>query len=73
MVMKHLRSFFEYTFFGVCTKLGAKMGIPTIQIRKFFIYSSFITFGSPIIAYLGLAFIMNMRQYLRRKKQLWYY
>ncbi len=57
--------------FGVCTALGEKMGIATSPIRLFFIYASFLTFGSPIIIYLSLAFIMNMRSHLRKRSTIW--
>nr|WP_317042761.1 hypothetical protein [Raineya orbicola] len=36
------------------------------HIRLFFIYATFLTMGSPIIIYLVLAFIMNIRRYLRK-------
>jgi len=69
--MKKITQFFEYKVFGVCTELGDKMGIPTFYIRSFFIYTSFLTFGSPLIIYLGLAFLMNMRKYFRRRHSIW--
>ncbi len=60
--------------FGVCAKLGDKLRIPTTSIRLFFIYTSFLTFGSPIIIYLALAFAMQTRKILRRRyNALWYY
>ena len=72
--MKRIQNFFENQAFGVCARLGEKLRIPTSSIRLFFIYSSFLTFGSPVIIYLGLAFIMNMRHHLRRRdNSLWYY
>ena len=66
--MRKLHAFFEKQAFGVCTFLGEKLGIATSSIRLFFIYSSFLTFGSPIIIYLGIAFLMNIHKHLRRKK-----
>ncbi len=60
----------EYTF-GVCARLGEKFGIATSNIRLFFIYASFITFGSPVIIYLALAFIMNLRKSLRKRSPIW--
>lgn len=70
--MKRIQSFFEDQAFGVCTRLGEKLGIATSGIRLFFIYASFLTFGSPVIIYLVLAFIMNARRYLRRRDNyLW--
>ncbi|MEQ9297524.1 MAG: PspC family transcriptional regulator [Cyclobacteriaceae bacterium] len=72
--MEVIQKYFEKQFFGVCTRLGEKMKIPTSSIRLFFIYASFLTFGSPIIVYLGLAFIMEFRKHLRRgSNSLWYY
>jgi phage shock protein C len=64
--MEKIQLFFENQAFGVCTKLGEKMRISTCSIRLFFIYASFLTFGSPVIVYLSLAFIMNIRKHLRR-------
>lgn len=68
------QSLVEGYAFGVCTRLGEKFGIATSSIRMFFIYASFLTVGSPVIIYLSLAFIMNIRRHLRRRKNLlWYY
>jgi phage shock protein PspC (stress-responsive transcriptional regulator) len=72
-IVKRIQVFFEEHAFGVCTRLGEKLGIATSSIRLFFIYISFLTFGSPVIVYLGLAFIMNMRRHLRRRRTLWDY
>ena len=68
-----IQHFFEKRAFGVCTRLGEKLGVATSSIRLFFIYASFITFGSPIIIYLSLAFIMNMRKHLRKRSPIWDY
>lgn len=65
--MKKVQLFFEKQAFGVCTYLGDKLGLPTIRIRLFFIYASFITIGSPVIIYLTIAFLMNVRSYIRKK------
>ncbi len=64
--MKRLQHFFQDHAFGVCSALGDKLGIASSSIRIFFIYASFLTMGSPIIIYLGLAFILNMRKHLRK-------
>ncbi|MBL3657486.1 MULTISPECIES: PspC domain-containing protein [Fulvivirga] len=72
--MKKIQLFFEKYAFGVCSKLGEKLGIASSSIRLYFIYASFLTFGSPLIVYLVLAFGMNMRKHLRRKRNsVWYY
>jgi phage shock protein PspC (stress-responsive transcriptional regulator) len=76
-VMRYLTSriqeFFEGYAFGVCTRLGEKLGMATSSIRLFFIYASFFTFGSPVLVYLALAFIMNIRKHLRRRSPIWDY
>ncbi len=54
--------------FGVCTFLGERMGIAISSIRLYFIYVSFLTFGSPIIFYLIMAFWLNVRRYWRIQK-----
>jgi phage shock protein PspC (stress-responsive transcriptional regulator) len=66
--MRKLHAFLENKAFGVCTFLGEKMGIASSSIRLFFIYASFLTFGSPILIYLGIAFLMNIHKHLRRKR-----
>lgn len=71
--MKKMKYFVEGYAFGVCTRLGEKLGIATSSIRLFFIYTSFLAIGSPILIYLALAFIMNMRKHLRRRSPVWYY
>lgn len=68
-----IQHFFEGYAFGVCASLGEKLGVATSSIRLFFIYASFITFGSPVIIYLGLAFVMNMRKHLRKRNPVWDY
>ena len=64
--LKRLQHFFQEHAFGVCSRLGEKLGIASSSIRLFFIYASFLTMGSPIIIYLALAFVMNIRKHLRR-------
>lgn len=73
--MKSMINKFQYLWenyaFGVCHRLGERLGVATWSIRLFFIYASFITYGSPIILYLVLAFIMNYRKYQRKRSPIW--
>lgn len=62
--MKKVKHFIEWHVFGVCTAIGDKMGIATSTIRKYFIYISFLTMGSPVIIYLFIAFWMNIKNYI---------
>lgn len=64
--MNKLKRFFEERAFGVCAKLGDKFNFPIDSIRLFFIYSSFITMGSPVIFYVSMAMMMKIRKYLRK-------
>jgi len=68
-----IQDFFERNAFGVCTNMAEKLGVATFSIRLSFIYASFLTFGSPILIYLFLAFMMNMRKHLRRRTPIWDY
>ncbi len=71
--MKRLQTSIESNAFGVCSRLGEKLGIASSSIRLSFIYASFLAFGSPILVYLALAFIMNIRKYMRKRDPIWYY
>lgn len=72
MVSKIL-SYFEKQAFGVCSWWGEKLLLKTSRIRLFFIYLSFLTFGSPIIIYLVMAFILEHKEYfkLSKRKTVW--
>ncbi|MDQ3072531.1 MAG: PspC family transcriptional regulator [Bacteroidota bacterium] len=59
----------EKGMFGVLTPIGETMGIATSKIRLFFIYITFLTFGSPIFIYLVAAFIINIGSYIRIRKR----
>ncbi|HEU0064670.1 MAG TPA: PspC family transcriptional regulator [Flavisolibacter sp.] len=62
--MNRLKDFIEWQAFGVCSAIGEKLGIATSRIRMYFIYTSFLTMGSPIIVYMVLAFWMNIKRYI---------
>jgi phage shock protein C len=61
--------------FGVCTWLGKKMGIYNGNIRLAFIYLSFITFGSPLIIYIIMAFVLKNKRFFKpgpkRRSSVW--
>ncbi len=62
--MKRFKQFVEWQVFGVCCYIGDKMGVASATIRKYFIYMSFLTMGSPVIIYLFVAFWMNIKNYI---------
>jgi phage shock protein PspC (stress-responsive transcriptional regulator) len=67
--MNRITNFVEKKAFGVCTAIGDRLGMSISTIRLYFIYSSFFTFGSPVILYLALAFWLNIRRTIRRRRQ----
>lgn len=72
--MLDLKSFIEMNLFGVCSYLGDKLRMPSARIRLFFIYSSCITVGSPIIIYLIFAFVIKLKDYIKGKRSpVWDY
>lgn len=68
--MELLRDFLERFGFEVCSRIGQLVGIPADRIRMYFIYTSFLTFGSPILVYLILAFFKKIRFYLRAGRRM---
>ena len=72
-MIQKIQAFFQQQVFGVCEKIGKRLGIESSRIRLYFIYISFITFGSPIIVYLFLAFWLEVRDRFRlqKRKTIW--
>ena len=71
---KNILNFFERKAFGVCAWWGKKLGIESKKIRLSFIYLSFITFGSPLLIYLVMAFILDNKEYFKpgsKRKSIW--
>jgi len=67
-----IQSFFEKQAFGVCEWLGEKWGIKSSRIRLYFIYVSFLTFGSPVIIYFVLLFWLEQKDWFKsRKPTIW--
>jgi phage shock protein C len=64
--MDFFRNSIEKSVFGVCSYLGSIMGISSAKVRMYFIYTSFVALGSPILIYLVLAFWVNIANYLRK-------
>jgi phage shock protein C len=69
IMIQRIRNWFEAHAFGVCTWLGKKMGIKATTIRMYFIYLSFFTFGSPVIIYFILAFLLENKKYFKPRRK----
>lgn len=67
--MKRVKDYIEWQAFGVCSSIGEKMGIASSRIRMYFIYTSLLTLGSPVIIYLVLAFFKNLKNYIFAAKR----
>jgi phage shock protein C len=70
-MMERLKYWVEQHAFGVCTYIGEQLGIAGSRIRLYFIYTSFITMGSPVIIYLIIAFWLNLKKYIRQRYTTW--
>ena len=74
-MVKGIVAWFEQQAFGVCEWWGKKLGIKTTNIRLYFIYLSFFTFGSPIIIYFMMAFMLEHKAFFKpkvtRRKSVW--
>ncbi|MDQ1085852.1 MULTISPECIES: PspC domain-containing protein [unclassified Siphonobacter] len=64
--MNRFRYIIENQAFGVCSVIGERLGISASSIRIYFIYTSCLTMGSPLVLYLIMAFWMNFSKHLRR-------
>lgn len=67
-MIQYLLTYFERQSFGVCTYLGDKFNISISKIRLFFIYSSFLAVGFPLVMYFMAAFVLDIRNYVCRAK-----
>jgi len=73
-MIRNILAYFEKKTFGVCEWWGNKLGIKVGGIRLFFIYLSFLTFGSPLVIYLIMAFMLEHKKFFkfsRKKKSIW--
>lgn len=67
--MRSLMIFLEQRSFGVCSYLGERFGISISKIRLFFIYTSFLAAGFPIIFYLLAGIVLDVRNYIKRTRR----
>ncbi|MFN5458267.1 MAG: PspC domain-containing protein [Bacteroidota bacterium] len=75
-LIRNIISWFEERAFGVCDWLGKKLGIQSTTVRMYFIYLSFFTFGSPVIVYFVLVFLLENKRFFklsnyRKRSSVW--
>lgn len=64
--------FLEQRSFGVCTYIGQRFGISIFKIRLFFIYTTLLSVGFPIMFYLLAGVVLDIRNYIKRlRRQAW--
>lgn len=71
-MIQRILTYFEQQSFGVCTYLGERFNISISKIRLFFIYTSFLAVGFPLMFYFLAAFVLNIRNYVKRTRtRIW--
>ena len=66
--MSNFINFFEKQFFGVSAWWASKLGLKPSFVRLFFIYFSFVNFGTPLV-YLTMVFIYRVRNHFKYRKR----
>jgi phage shock protein C len=67
-MLQRIITFFERYSFGVCTYLGERFNISIAKIRLFFIYSSFLAVGFPLIFYFFAGIVLDIRNFVKRAR-----
>jgi phage shock protein C len=68
-MLQRILTFFERYSFGVCTYLGERFNISINKIRLFFIYSSFLAVGFPLVMYFFAGIVLDIRNYVKRMRR----
>ena len=63
-----IRNKFDKQAFGVCSYLAELLNMKASSVRLFFIYSSFLTLGSPLLVYLIMAFVLRLKNLVNSKR-----
>ena len=66
--IQKIRFYFERNGFDVSTRLSEILGIRVANIRLFFVYFTFVTFGFSFAIYLMLAFVMKLKDMIYTKR-----
>lgn len=71
-MFQRIVTFFEQRSFGVSAYLANKLDMSTAKVRLFFIYSSFLAVGFPILFYVLAAVVLDIRSYMKRvRSKVW--
>lgn len=64
----NLKYFFEKNGFEVSSRLADRLGMKAKNVRLFFIYVSFATFGAWFAVYLTFAFLLKLKDLIYTKR-----
>lgn len=65
-MFQRIVTFFEKQSFGVSAYMANKLNMSTAKVRLFFIYSSFLAVGFPILFYILAAILLDIRTYVKK-------
>jgi len=63
-----IRNKLDRQAFGVCSKIAELLNMKASSVRLFFIYSSFLTLGSPLLVYLIMVFVLRLKDLVNSKR-----
>lgn len=67
-MIDRLRMFFEQNGFYVSSRFADRLGMNVSNVRLFFIYFSFATFGLSFLIYLVFAFLLRLKDLIYTKR-----
>jgi len=70
-ITNDIKDYSQAQLFGVCSYLADRFNLSLGRVRNVFIYLSFLSFGSPLVIYLIVAFWLDIKSYIKRKSIIW--
>ncbi len=67
-LINKIKYFFEKHGFAVSSRLADRLGMRAKNVRLFFIYLTFATFGVSFVIYLTTAFLLKLKDFIYTKR-----
>ncbi len=67
-LINKIKYFFEKHGFAVSSRLADRLGMRAKNVRLFFIYITFATFGISFVIYLITAFLLKLKDFIYTKR-----
>ena len=64
------RGVVEKRLFAFCSELASYMHLSSFSVRSYFMYTSFLSFNSPLLINMSCEFLMQFKKHFRRKSSL---